>query len=125
MDTPFSRTTPLPGRDPIDIRFLKRRIEAAHDTKTAHDTAKAALVSYIGQYAPMSCEAETAFTRCVRAVDGILLVSCGHYAYLCGEHLTIAFRDSRAAAEVTCTRVLPDLHARPVHGVTVEWAGLA
>lgn len=109
----------------IDPKLLARRVKRVRQAEAALATVKATLVTYLSENAAETCESQHAFLQCDQAVDGVLLVSCGHYSFLCADHASRALKKTREAHEASCTKPYPDLHAHPARGVTVEWQGLA
>lgn len=113
---------PEPGAA-IDPRLLKIRVNRIARAKTAHEIAKHRLATYVSEHAPEQCGHDLSRGACAAAVDGFLLFSCGHHAFLCALHGSKALR-TLSCADVECRTDEPALHDGPAAGVTVEWIGL-
>lgn len=109
---------------PIDPTLLKIRVKRVRQAEAALAAVKRTLVTYVTEHAADRCEWETETLKCDRERDGILLFSCGHSAVMCAPHGSSMLRFVQLSRETMCTKTDPDLHAGPVHGVTLEWCGL-
>lgn len=110
----------------IDPRLLKMRVKRVRQAETALAAVKRVLVTYISEHAATTCQTKRADGSpfCKRATDGVMLVSCGHFEFMCAEHASIALRSSQGALALTCTITDDGLHEHPAVGVTLEWCGL-
>lgn len=108
----------------IDSTLLKMRVKRVRQATEALEKVKHTLASYVSGHAPTHCEHAFDLKNCGRAVDGFLLLSCGHYGFLCAEHGSQTLRAVQGGS-IDCTKSEPLLHIRTARGVTLEWMGLA
>lgn len=117
--------------DPVDIdpTLLKMRVKRVRQATEALEKVKHTLASYVSEHAPTHCEHILYDTKterespCPEAVDGFILLSCGHHAFLCAYHGSITLRVVQGGT-IDCTKAEPDLHGIPARGVTLEWMPL-
>lgn len=114
----------------IDSTLLKMRVKRVRQATEALEKVKHTLATYVSGFAPTHCEHvlppndPRGGGPCTRAVDGFILLSCGHHAFLCAAHGSVTLRAVQGGA-IDCTKTEPDLHPVPARGVTLEWMGLA
>jgi hypothetical protein len=115
----------------VDPRLLKTRVKRVRQQEAALATVKRTLVTYITEHAATTCEHElrqvdgvTLAKKCITATDGVLMLSCGHFAFLCAEHGSRTLQTIGHRGSLICTKDDPDLHPVPAIGVTLEWCGL-
>lgn len=108
----------------IDPTLLKMRVKRVRQATEALEKVRHTLATYVSEHASPFCEAESDFTKCTLAVDGFILLSCGHHAFLCAHHGSVTLRAVQGGA-IDCTKTEPDLHGTPARGVTIEWMSLA
>lgn len=113
----------------IDPTLLKLRVKRVRQATVALEKVRHTLATYVSEHASTHCEGAvvslTAPPRpCPEAVDGFILLSCGHHAFLCAHHGSVTLRAVQGGA-IDCTKTEPDLHGTPARGVTIEWMSLA
>lgn len=114
----------------IDPTLLKMRVKRVRQATEALEKVKHTLATYVSGHAPTHCEHVLATydprgeRPCPSAVDGFILLSCGHHAFLCAEHGSQTLRAVQGGA-IDCTKSEPLLHIRTARDVTLEWMGLA
>lgn len=109
----------------IDPTLLKMRVRRVRQATEALEKVKHTLATYVSEHAPAYCEAGSDFLPpCPAAVDGFILLSCGHHAFLCAYHGSVTLRAVQGGS-IDCTKEEPDLHDNAARGVTLEWMGLA
>lgn len=111
--------------DPPAGTIVKRHLAEIRAAEHRVVQARHWLASYLSTHAAPTCQAKDGvLNMCTSPVDGMVLVSCGHWEYFCSEHGSAAMRSYGSSASVTCVQTDPDFHAAPARGVTLEWSSL-
>jgi len=109
----------------IDPTLLKMRVKRVRQAAEALEKVKHTLATYVSGHAPAHCEHVYGNGEpCDRAVDGFILLSCGHHAFLCAHHGSVTLRAVQGGS-IECAKTEPDLHPIPARGGMIEWMSLA
>jgi hypothetical protein len=113
----------------LDPTLLKMRVTRVRQAREALEKVRHTLATYVSEHADSRCQhalpdAGGGKSRCPAAVDGFILLSCGHFGFLCAYHGSVTLRAVQGGV-IDCTATDIDLHPIPARGVTVEWMSLA
>lgn len=116
----------------LDPTLLKMRVKRVRQATEALEKVEHTLATYVSEHADSQCQhflppvnpMSGPPRRCPSAVDGFILLSCGHFGFLCAHHGSVTLRAVQGGV-IDCTNTDIDIHPIPARGVTIEWMSLA